>query len=287
MNEGERRIADTPGRFLRIVEDGREVDEARWKAGRLLLSNRRLVLVGREGKRTVPISDIDGLGVWGDGDPTASETSEYTSLGIGEDVLLVAAPDHDTFEVDLYSAVLDGEILLVRHPAASGVERDTDWEKARVAVDEDGRIDVRSSEGTSVSIGPGDVVDVVVVERTVHGQSRHVVEVEHADQGTGVVTYLAGPRRTCAILGSFFEREPEGNSSGRALDATEREVLMALYSGISSFEIPEFTGVEVDEIEDTFERLIELDVLDEVRTRREVALTPRGRNLASEAIGDE
>jgi helix-turn-helix protein len=71
------------------------------------------------------------------------------------------------------------------------------------------------------------------------------------------------------------------------LSETEKRVLMGLYSGVSPFEIPDFLGMDVDEVEEIFERLIELDVLEEVRVRREVALKTRGRNIASEVINEE
>lgn len=291
MSGGERRIAVTQGRFLRTVESGGEVDDARWETGRLLLSNRRLVLVGTDGKRTIPLADVDEIGVEGDVVEAETRAPEVTSLQTGEEVFLLAAGDHGSFEVDLCAAALDGEMLLVRHRSVEGGEdvgaRDADWEKARLTAGEDGTIHVVSSDGTSLAIAPDYVLDVDVTERTVRDRSMHVVEVEHVNGGTDVVTHLAGPTRACSVLETFLGQGAEEGGGEVDLDETEREVLMALYSGISSFEIPEFTGADVDEVEDTFERLVELDVLDEVRRRREVALTPRGRNLASDAIGDE
>lgn len=288
MSESERRIADTQGRFLQVVKDGKEMDDARWSPGRLLLSNRRLVLVGEQGKRTLPLSEVDGIEGRRDANHAITRVSQYTSLRMGDDVILLTARDHDSFEVDLYSALLDGETLLVRHPAVEGgVVQDTDWEKARVNVGDGGTINVGTTEGSFVGIEIDDVASVGVGERTVREQSRRVVEVEHSDAGTSVETYLAGPARVCTFLKNLFERGADENSGEFDLDATEKRVLMALYSGVSPFEIPEFTGVEVDEVEGTFARLVELEILDEVRMRREVALTPRGRNLASEAISDE
>lgn len=291
MSGGERRIAKTEGRFLRTVESGGEVDDARWETGHLLLSNRRLVLVGSEGKRTIPLADIDEIGVEGDVVEAETRAPEVASLRTGQEVFLLAARDHGSFEVDLCSAALDGEMLLARHRAVEGGEnvgaQDADWEKVRLTAGDDGTIHVVSSDGTSLGIAPDDVLDVDVTERTVRDRSMRVVEFERVNRGTDVETHLAGPTRACSLLGTLLGRGVKESGGEVDLDETEREVLMALYSGISSFEIPEFTGVAVDEVEDTFERLVELDVLDEVRRRREVALTPRGRNLASDAIGDE
>jgi hypothetical protein len=62
---------------------------------------------------------------------------------------------------------------------------------------------------------------------------------------------------------------------------------MALYSGVSSFDVPQFLDMEVERVEEIFERLIEVNVLEEVRRRREVNLKPRGRNIASKAMNEQ
>lgn len=62
---------------------------------------------------------------------------------------------------------------------------------------------------------------------------------------------------------------------------------MALYSGVSPFEIPDFVGLDVEAVEDIFEQLAEQGVVQKTRTRREVGLKPRGRSIASEVIADQ
>jgi helix-turn-helix protein len=47
---------------------------------------------------------------------------------------------------------------------------------------------------------------------------------------------------------------------------------MALYSGVSPFEMADFVGVSVEEIEEVYQRLLEVGAVDEVRTRTEVEL---------------
>jgi len=62
---------------------------------------------------------------------------------------------------------------------------------------------------------------------------------------------------------------------------------MALYSGVSAFQIPSFVGMDVDDVEDIFQRLIENDILEDVRVRKEVQLEARGRSVASDAMADQ
>jgi helix-turn-helix protein len=286
MSEGERRIADTKGRFAQVVKNGHRLDDADWTAGRILLSNKRLVLAAGEGKRTIPLARIEELDDRHDVNQAVAGRTEYTSLRCGEDVLLVAAADHEAFETDLYTALLDREFVFARHPAVmGGVVQDTDWEKARVT-DEDEAVGLATESGTFVEIDLADVGAVEEGTRTVEEESRAVVEVEHTVEEVSVQTYLSGTDRHRSFLASLFRSGAEANAADIDLSEKDKEVLMALYSGVSPFEIPEFTGLDVDTVEETFEELVELDVLEEIRLRREVALTTRGRNVASEAIND-
>lgn len=288
MSEREQQIADTQGRFLRIIEDGTQVTEPRWSNARILLSNRRIVFVGRGGKRTIPLDSIDSIKGSDETNRTVASVSNYTSLRTGEDVLLVSARDHASFEIGLSSAILAEEQILLRHPAVrGGVVQETEWQTARVKPDDNDTVRAATTEGSFVEIEIGDVGTVEIAERTVRGDTRKVIEVEHTQGGTSVESHFTGTARSCSLLLAIFGRGPAQNRGEIELDGEKKQVLMALYSGVSPFEIPEFTGVDVEVVEETYEELIELDVLAEVRKRREVELTPRGRNLASKAISDE
>jgi helix-turn-helix protein len=71
------------------------------------------------------------------------------------------------------------------------------------------------------------------------------------------------------------------------LSEMESQVLMALYSGVSPFEMSDFVGIDVDEVEEIYQNLLEMGAVDEVRTRTEVSLNAHGRNLASEAMSEQ
>ena len=49
----------------------------------------------------------------------------------------------------------------------------------------------------------------------------------------------------------------------------------------------DFVGLDVEEVEAIFDRLVDQGVLAEVGTRREVGLKPRGRAIASDVIADQ
>jgi len=48
----------------------------------------------------------------------------------------------------------------------------------------------------------------------------------------------------------------------------------------------DFVGLPVDEVEEIYQKLLDVGAVDEVRTRTEVALNAQGRNMASEAMSE-
>ncbi|PSQ48868.1 chemotaxis protein CheF1 [Halobacteriales archaeon SW_6_65_15] len=263
--EGEHKITDTQGKFLQVVKNGRKLNDPDWTSGRILLSNKRLVLAGNGGKRSIPLSDVKGLKGRYDVNQAVASVSDYLSVEFDNNVVLIGTNvDIEEFETDVYGALLNQKMILTKHPAVEGgVVQDTDWEKARIKISE-GMVNVAIASGTFVGIELDDIGSVERATRTVKGE-----------------------QRTVLLLESLFLKGERKNEGGVELDEVEKEVLMALYSGVSSFEIPDFLGMDVDEVEEIFERLIEVDVLEEVRKRREVSLKTRGRNIASESINEK
>jgi len=291
MSESEYKIEDTKGKFLQAVKDGRRLKDADWTPGRIVLSNKRLILASNDGKRSLPLSEITSLSGRYDVNQTVAKVSDYVSIQLSNEsvILLSMGSNTESFEFQLFGAMLDQEEVQVKHPAVEGgVIQDTEYERARVKVsNEDHQFNVAMSSGSFVPIDLDDVGGVEADSQTVDGENRPILKVEHVQDGTSVQTYFAGKPHSMAVLESLFKRGVDQASGSIDLSETEKRVLMGLYSGVSPFEIPEFLGMDVDEVEEIFERLIELDILEEVRTRREVSLKTRGRNIASEVINEE
>lgn len=289
MKQGETKLADQQGKFTQVVKDGTRVPEIEWVPGRILLSNRRMVLAGKQGKRTIVLGDVRSIKSRQDAQNPLAKVSSYISIQVGKDVMLVSPRDHESFEEALYAAVLDQEVIAVRHPAVEGgVVQSTDWEKGRLAVEfEDDMVALAVASGKFVEIALHDVGMVEENDGEVLGEERFFIEVEHTVEGTVVETHISGPQHTVNILAELLRMYEQQNTSDVALGDEESEVLMALYSGVSPFQIPEFVGMDVETVEEIYDDLVEAGLLQEQRVRREVQLKARGRNIASDAMGDE
>jgi len=289
MSESEYKIADGAGKFLQAVKDGRRLKDAAWTNGRILLSNKRIVLAGNDGKRNLPLSGVASLSGRYDVNQTVAQVSDYVSIQMNDESVLLLSMGENTedFEGKLYGALLDQTEMLVKHPAVKGgVVQDESFERARIKVEAD-QLSVAMSSGSFVSVELHDVGSAEAASLDVKGEKSPVLKVEHTVDDASVQTYFSSDSHTCSILESLLSKQARKSQGSVDLSETEKRVLMALYSGVSSFEIPDFLGMDVDEVESIFERLIEVDVLEEVRKRREVSMKTRGRNIASEAINEE
>jgi len=283
----EKKIRDTQGTFLHAVRDGQDMLDAEWTDCRVVLTNKRVALVS-DGKRSIPLADIDQFGGRVDVNQAAANVVNYTALHFDEDVVLVSTPEHEAFETDLYNALLDGEILFVKHPAVKGgVVRDSGWQKARIKVTDE-VIRLAVADGERVEIERDDIGDAEEDERDVKGEDRLIVEVEHTDEeGISVETHVTGEREHASVLLKLVRKGFARTEANIDLDPTEKRVIMALHSGVSPFAIPEFVGISVEKTEAIFDRLIELDVIEVVRERTEVEITPEGRSVASESMAGQ
>lgn len=289
MSEGEQKLVDTPGDYLYAVKGGEPLPDAQWRSCRIVLTSKRLILSTNNDKQAIPHSKIllpaeDETVV-----PEGLTAPGATPLKIGPNVILVDAQQLDDFESEYCRAALHDEVILVKYPAIVGgvVQGDASWSKARFRLDED-RIRLGLPEGETVTFPIDDVGTMETATEQVAGETREVVKVEHTDEeGRSVETHFSGvewhPRALASLLRSTLEKRDDEHE----LDDLENQVLMALYSGVSPFEIADFVGIDVEEVEEIYQTLLDVGAVDKVRERTEVTLNAKGRNLASEAMNEQ
>jgi hypothetical protein len=211
-------------------------------------------------------------------------------------------------------------------PSSVGTERPKDWERTEVRLSESGLV-VLFDDETEVGVEYESITDWAVETRYIEGATRPVVEVAYAGEsstdeeiegdwqlnitGNGSETTeedwrldLTGKPAQCRTLRTVLEASRRSGETGReaatpseptngvageraALSEVEREVLSALDSGISSFEVPRVVGLSVEKTEGVFQELRRKGCLELVRRRSEVSLTADGRRRAEEAEESE
>ena len=279
---------DAPGQVMLAATGDRALPNAEWEQGRILLSTRRLVLATADERETIPLETIQRIGGRIDTSIDARQVSEYVTVCLPERTYLVTTRNHDRFERSLFRALLHGQSTLAKHPAVEGgVVTDQDWQPARLTIDDHG-LAIALKSGNFVHLALNELSGLEADTRSIDGDRHLVVAASHvSDSGTIVETHLAGRRPTGEHLHRFLKRGMTATETNVDLSETERAVLMALYSGISPFDIPAFLDRDVDRVEEIYDRLLALNLVEEVRRRREVQLNARGRNLAGAVSQDQ
>jgi helix-turn-helix protein len=288
MSDGEHKLVDASGDYRPVVRDGEPVPEASWRSCRIVLTDERLVLATNDGKRQIPLETVSPVD---DADAVVPEdvtVGGATPIRVGETVLLVDASSVEDFESEYCRAVLHDAVILAKHRAIVGgvVRDDASWSKARFRFDGD-RVVLGFSGGETATFDIADVGTIDTRRETVDDTERGIVAVEHTDsEGRSVETHFSGTERHVSALTDLLGRVIESRKGDHDLSETERQVLMALYSGVSPFEMAEFVGIDVEEVEEIYQGLLEAGAVDKVRERTEVTLNAQGRNLASEAMNE-
>ncbi|MFC7133582.1 MULTISPECIES: CheF family chemotaxis protein [Salinibaculum] len=289
MSEGEQKLVDTSGDYRYAVKNGQPVGDADWRSCRIVLTSERMVLATSGGKQAIPHARImvpeDPDGVL----PEGVDAAASTALEIGDNVILIDAQAVDDFESEYCRAALHDEVILVKHPAVVGgvIQDEATWSKCQFRLDDD-TVTIGLPGGETLTFDIGNVGTIDTDDQQVMGEARTVVKVEHTDdEDRSVETHFSGMAWHSRALGSLLRTVIDERQDDYELSETERQVLMALYSGVSPFEISDFVGIDVDQVEEIYQRLLDVGAVDKVRERTEVTLNAQGRNMASEAMSEE
>ncbi|MXR50551.1 hypothetical protein GRX03_02870 [Halovenus sp. WSH3] len=289
MSEGEQKLVDTQGDYLYAVKDGEPLPDAQWRSCRIVITSERLVLSTNANKQAIPHAKILVPKEDEDLIPDGMDAPGATALRIGNNVILVDTQELDDFESEYCRAALHDEVILVKYPAIVGgvVQEEASWSKARFRLNDDDIV-LGLPDNETVTFSIDDVGTVETATEQVAGEQREVVKVEHTDENDrSVETHFSGvewhPRALATLLRNTIDRRQDEYE----LDDLENQVLMALYSGVSPFEMADFVGTDVEEVEEIYQKLLDAGAVDKVRERTEVTLNAKGRNLASEAMNEQ
>jgi helix-turn-helix protein len=268
--------------------------------GRVLMSDRRLVLVTSGTKTTIPIASVFDIAV-GQVPPEVEQFFDYTVMvGYVEDnyrKTTVIGGDRETiekFSLLLFRAVLNGSAVLITHPAkVGGRVMDAPQRRSGLRLDYEsvrfvgGEID--DTDGESTSINLASVVFFEVVERSGDdGGTNLVLSVQHVEDGRTVTSEITmSSRRKMNILGRYLRLIYHWiKSDVRDVDVGEHEleVLVGLYSTTGDIDLASLLGVDDAELDAQLASLHEDGLITDAEPP--VELTPQGRFIVNEEFED-
>lgn len=256
--------------------------------GRVLLSQRRLVLASESGRTTIGLKNVFDVAVGTVPNDLRSFFSDTVTIAYVDGdakrtAVIEGEPDPmDRFQRILFKALLDGVTVRVRSPAkVGGRVVDGNDRTATVSLD-DGAVGFVDCED-SFTIDLSTVIDFDRSERTVAGTSRPTLSITHAPE-TGAITSLVsvGSDRTLSVLGRYVKLEyAEVMEDVRELDLTdeELEILVSLYSAGGEASISTLVTGDATQTSMILEELREGGLVADGETA--TALTPKGQMIVN------
>ena len=207
--------------------------------GRILLSERRLVLAADEGKVTIPLSSIFDVSVGTVPDDLGDFFNATVTVAFERnDRRMVAAIEADDEKIEkfttvLFKAILNGTDMTVKHPArVGGRVTGESFEPAKLFLKPQA-VEFTLADG-SVGVDLATVIDFDRLTREVNGADQSVLAVKHTPSGQTLTTLAATQSsRKMSILGRYLRREYSdlmADLEDVSLSETEVEILVATYS---------------------------------------------------------
>jgi|GEM_PF-1082954 len=289
------------------------VNRSDWKRVKIVLTHTNLWMIQDSTKERIPLGGITGIG---------RDVSSKISMPLGKYLAIDYIADGKTFIHAITSTKdqvkkLKMYILLVQlnktsayllHPAKIGgvLQTDTKWQKRVLTISKG-----TSSEGISdqlvFKIEGGEDVTILLSrveqakteERVIGKASREVLNITHnTDENTYDTCVFT---KNLIHLREYFNDfmldkgvetrvsiDPamgDNDSTGPELSEMEDEIMIALYSGVSSLEMETMVdNVTVDELENIYDKMIRDGMAETVRIRKEIQLTAKGKNVVNKKM---
>ena len=207
--------------------------------GRILLSERRLVLAADEGKVTIPLSSIFDVSVGTVPDDLGDFFNATVTVAFERnDRRMVAAIEADDEKIEkfttvLFKAILNGTDMTVKHPSrVGGRVTGESFEPTKLFLKPQA-VEFTLADG-SVGVDLATVIDFDRLTREVNGADQSVLAVKHTPSGQTLTTLAATQSsRKMSILGRYLRREYSdlmADLEDVSLSETEVEILVATYS---------------------------------------------------------
>lgn len=279
-----------------------------WIPCRVVLTYGTLWLMYGNDKKNIPLTSISSLGrevprkLLG----TVSEYISVTYISESrETAIAITGESSQLKKLKKYLMFLQihQKPVYILHPAkVGGVIRDNvQWEKGilNVAWSPGGASDklVIQRKSGNVEILLNNIELVQTENLDIGGKEQSIVNIKHAETDNiyntfmmagiqnSLVEYINEHLREQGVISRHAGDTIDGSSTDATIEEAEEEILVALYSGVSSLEMPSFMdGVDVDQIESTYDKLISYGFVELVRLRKDVQLTPKGRNIVNKKM---
>ncbi len=259
--------------------------------GRIVLSQKRLVLATGESKTTVPLSSVFDISVGhvpGDLEKFFQDTITIAYEDDGRHVAVIEAESDDhvgRFKVLLFKAMLSGTPATMKHPArVGGRVTDESFHTGKLRI-QPGKVEFLGIPGP-FEVDLSGVTYFQKQTREVGGKRRTVVAIRHNHDGQTVTSEFAvASDRKLNLLGRYLRLEyGEISQQAERIDVSEQEMeaLVAIYSGAGSGNLAGALGIDAGSAAMVLTEIEKKELVEEDSDG--LALTPPAKMLVSDRI---
>lgn len=279
-------IADFVARFLPDDRMGPEPE-----TGRVVLSQKRLVLASGGGRTTIPLADVFDVVVGHvprDLSDYFDDTVAVAYTVLGERRTAVVEADAETiarFRTVLFKALLGGATVRIKHPAKVG-GRYTDAEARKASLRlEERAVTFRGLE-TPLRIDLSAVTYMEKTDLTINGRTRPALNVQFTEGGQAMTSEIVmSTSRRMNLLGRYLRLEYSdllGEINDIDISDVETELLVALYSGAAESDAANVLGRDPSTVTMLLNGLEEKELV--ASTEEGTKLTSLGRLAVSDRV---
>ena len=283
--------------------------QANWVQCKVVLTYGGIWLMYGNNKKGIPLAMIASLGREIPKKQLGTSVSDYIAVTyVSENKEITVAITGQSSQLKKLKKYimflrLNKKPVYVLHPAkVGGVIKDgAVWAKGllNIAWTPGGAADklvIQRKEG-NVEILMNNIEMVQTESPNIGGKVQQIANIKYSDSENtyntfilsgiqnSLIEYINDHLREQGVISSHASDSATDSSSDAAIAETEEEILVALYSGVSALEVPSFMeGMDVDQVELIYDKLISYGLVELIRLRKDVKLTPKGRNIVNKKM---
>lgn len=290
MSNDKRITAETHGKFAWVSKNNHKIENISWIEGKILLHNKATYLVNEDKTRSIKYEDIDNISFNINQTKISDELPNLAQscikLEFNDNAIVVLPNRFDLLINEIYKDTLNGETIICKYPAVSGgVVQEASWAEARLSVDST-RLTIILDDGTKTVINQNKINSMSINTQSFEKSTENVISVSYTENKSSVESLLVARPPCFVFLKSFLIHGEQRSHVDINLTETEKQVLFALYTGVRPFDIPSFIGVDIKDVEQIFNKFIKLGVVDQIRTRQEVAINSSGIRIINDKYSE-
>ncbi len=106
----------------------------------------------------------------------------------------------------------------------------------------------------------------------------------HVEGSEVLTSFVLCPETTMDMLQEYIKNFIDRSKPKESLSEMEEQILSMVYTGVDSVSVESILGLQTEELNKIYDRLVKLGLARVVKIRKEIELTPKGVALVNEIM---